>query len=130
MATQDLYEQFMFQLSTMGMMCPPRDALLKILKANFSKEEVKTVLAIPAKEIPLQYISIKYISKNSDLPLEDLIKILKRLSEKGLIFSCEDEKTKEVKYALQQSGFGFPQIFFWKGEDTPHSREMARTCVD
>ena len=121
MTTQDLYEQFMIQLSSMGMMCPPREALLKILKANFSKEEVKAVLAIPFKKIPLQGTNIKDISKNSDLPMKELNNILKRLSEKGLLFSCEDEKTKEVKYALQQSGFGFPQIFFWKGEDTPHS---------
>jgi len=25
-----------------------------------------------------------------------------------------------------QVGFGFPQTFFWKGEDTPHARQMAR----
>lgn len=29
------------------------------------------------------------------------------------------------RYALQQVGFGFPQTFFWKGEDTPHARNMA-----
>ena len=31
----------------------------------------------------------------------------------------------ENGYALQQVGFGFPQTFFWKGEDSPHARRMA-----
>ena len=28
-------------------------------------------------------------------------------------------------YALQQFGYGFPQTFFWRGVNTPHSKKMA-----
>jgi NAD-dependent dihydropyrimidine dehydrogenase PreA subunit len=129
MTISDIYEQLMEHLSLMGMMCPPRETLLPILKANFNKVEVKAVLAISSKNIPLKGASINEISKNSDLPMEELDKILKRLSEKGLIFSSFDVSTSEIKYALLQSGFGFPQIFFWKGEDTPHSRDMAKKVL-
>ncbi len=41
MITQDIYKQLMMHLSSMGMMCPPREDLLIILKSNFSEEEVK-----------------------------------------------------------------------------------------
>ena len=54
MATEDIYEQLMMHLSSMGMMCPPREDLLIILKSNLTEEEVKVVLAIPSRTIPFQ----------------------------------------------------------------------------
>ena len=55
---------------------------------------------------------------------EDLESALDRLAEKGLL-SVGPTATGEKGYALLQVGFGFPQTFFWKGEDTPHARQMA-----
>jgi ferredoxin len=59
-----------------------------------------------------------------DLPEEALEGILQALSRKGLLFSSKTPEG-EMGYALQQVGFSFPQTFFWKGEDTPHARNMA-----
>ena len=129
MAVPDLYVQFMIHLSSMGMMCPPREDLLEILKVNFSKEEIEVALAIPAKEIPFQGVTVKEISSFTDFPLKYMKEVLESLSERGLLFSYKEESTGETKYALQQSGFGFPQVFFWKGEDTPHSRDMAKQVL-
>ncbi|MFC2070442.1 4Fe-4S binding protein [Chloroflexota bacterium] len=120
----DIYEQLAFHLSTLGMGFPQGDDLLAILKDNLTKAEVEVLLLFPTRVAPLQPVSVNEIAKDSNLPSEKLVKMLESLSERGLLFSG---KTKEggKGYALQQVGFGFPQTFFWKGEDTPHARNMA-----
>ncbi|MFX0059908.1 MAG: 4Fe-4S binding protein, partial [Candidatus Heimdallarchaeota archaeon] len=119
----------MIHLSSMGMMCPPRADLLTILKSNFSEEEAKVALAIPSKTIPFHGISLREISKSIEIPMKHLKNILESLTNRGLLFSYKDQTTGEMNYALQQSGFGFPQVFFWKGEDTIHSRRMANQVL-
>jgi len=59
-----------------------------------------------------------------DFSREELANILERLTQRGLLFSG---KTKEGEqgYALHQVGYGFPQSFFWKGEESPQARNMA-----
>jgi NAD-dependent dihydropyrimidine dehydrogenase PreA subunit len=103
---------------------PPSQDLEEILRANFSPMEAEVALAIPTRVIPLQPTGIDAIVKAVRIPREELEGILEVLSERGLLFSA---KTKDGKkgYALQQVGFGFPQAFFWKGENTPHARNMA-----
>ena len=61
--------------------------------------------------------------------MERLKEILENLASRGQLFSYKDENTGEINYALQQSAFGFPQVFFWKGEETPHSRKMAKQVL-
>lgn len=129
MTTQDIHEKLMFHLSSMGMMYPPREGLLNILKANFSKAEAEVALLIPSHKIPLQGTSLAEISKTSEIAMEDLQKILNTLVDKGLLFSCKNKETGELGYALHQAGFGFPQTFFWKGEVTPHSKSMAKQVL-
>ena len=120
----DIYERLAFHLSTLGMGLPYRDDLLDILRQNFTPKEAEVALMLPSKVVPLEPVGIDAIAGNVNLPKEELADILERLSERGLLFSG---KTKEGErgYALQQVGFGFPQTFFWKGEDTPHARNMA-----
>ncbi len=109
------------------MMYPPRKDLLEMLKANFSLEEAKIALAIPNKVIPFQGITAKEISISVDIPIKKLEKNLQDLSKRGLLFS--KKKNGEIFYALQQVGFGFPQVFFWKGEETPHSKKMTKLTL-
>ncbi len=129
MTTLDIYEQLMMHLSSMGMMCPPREDLLIILKSNLTEEEVEVILAIPSKKIPFEGVPINEISKSIQIPMEHLEEILENLTTRGLLFSYRDQNTEQINYALQQPGFGFPQVFFWKGEDTPHSRKMAKQVI-
>jgi ferredoxin len=107
---------------------PPSQDLEEILRANFSPMEAEVALAIPTRVIPLQPTGIDAIVKAVRIPREKLEGILEGLSQRGLLFSA---KTKDGKkgYALQQVGFGFPQAFFWKGENTPHARNMAALVV-
>jgi len=121
---QDIYERLGFHLSTLGMGFPYREELLEMLRENLTSTEAEVLLLLPTRVAPLQPIGVHEIASTTNLERGELVAILESLSERGLLFSG---KTKEGEngYALQQVGFGFPQTFFWKGEDTPHARNMA-----
>ena len=124
MKNRDIYGRLADHLSALGMGYPPSEDLVEILKANFNPQEAEVALALPTRVIPLEPVGIDEIMGTINLPREELQNILERLAQRGLLFSG---KTKDGKdgYALQQVGFGFPQTFFWKGEDTPHAQNMA-----
>jgi len=122
--TEDVYRRLAYHLSTLGLGCPVREDLLDILKENFTPEEAEVALSLPTKVAPLQPVGIDEIASKASLPKAELTDILERLSQRGLLFSGKT-KDGEKGYALQQVGYGFPQTFFWKGEDTPHARNMA-----
>ncbi|TFG24079.1 MAG: 4Fe-4S dicluster domain-containing protein [Promethearchaeota archaeon] len=129
MEDQDIYEQLMDHLTLLAMSYSPRKELLQILKENFSPEEIKVVLALPNKVIPMQGVKISEISKNLNLSLDQLEKIIRNLSARGLIFSSKSEKDGEIRYAINQPGYGFPQTFFWKNEVNPYSKSMAKQIL-
>jgi Pyruvate/2-oxoacid:ferredoxin oxidoreductase delta subunit len=103
---------------------PVTPDLTEILKENFTPREAEVALAIPTSVIPLETASVDEILKGSRLSHKDLTETLEGLVEKGMLFTGTDEEG-ERGYALLQVGFGFPQTFFWKGEETPHGRKMA-----
>ncbi len=124
MADVKIYEKLADHLGKLGMGYPIRDDLINILSENLTPSEAAVALAIPTGVIPMTPVSSKEISPNTDLPPAELIHVLDGLVSKGMLFSGKTQ-TGENGYALLQVGFGFPQTFFWKGEDTPHSRKMA-----
>jgi len=125
MTTQDIYERLGEHLSYLGMGYPPRDDLTEILREMFTPLEAEVALAIPNKAIPLHPAAgVDEILDGVSLSREDLETMLESLANRGLVFSVESENG-EKGYALHQVGFGFPQTFFWKGEETPHARKMA-----
>ncbi|MBU2498676.1 MAG: hypothetical protein KKE57_07245, partial [Proteobacteria bacterium] len=124
MGTEDVYRRLGEHLSALGMGYPMRDDLVDILKENFTPEEAEVALAVPNTVIPLQAVGVDEINRAIDLPRDKLEKILEALASKGLLYTGVTEDG-EPGYALHQVGFGFPQTFFWKGEDTPHARKMA-----
>ncbi len=124
MIPPDVYEKLARHLSTLGMGYPLTETLIDILKENFSPVEAEVALALPTSVIPLQPVLVEEMIDRSDLPKETLQGLLEDLSKKGLVF-CGKTATGEKGYALQQMGFSFPQTFFWRGEDTHHSRNMA-----
>jgi ferredoxin len=122
---KDVYERLGEHLSRLGMGYPIREDLVEILKEIFTPEEAQVAMSIPSGVMPLQPVGVDEIMGPANLPRKELLDILDRLEEKGLLFVGKTEKG-EKGYALLQVGFGFPQTFFWKGEDTPHARKMAR----
>jgi ferredoxin len=121
---EDIYEKLAHHLSTLGMGMPYRESLLEILRENFTPREAEVALALPTRVAPLQPVGVDEIASRVDIPRAELEEILEKLAERGLLFSGRTGEGN-VGFALQQSGTGFPQTFFWKGEDTAHARNMA-----
>ncbi|MBW1945110.1 MAG: 4Fe-4S binding protein [Deltaproteobacteria bacterium] len=128
MAEQEIYEKLAEHISKLCMGFPPRDDLIDILKECFTPREAGVALALPNKVIPMQTAGVDEMVGKVDLSREELIDTLDTLVEKGLLFTRKTE-SGERGYALLQVGFGFPQTFFWKGEDTPQGRKMAQMCA-
>jgi Fe-S-cluster-containing hydrogenase component 2 len=124
MNRKDVYQRLAEHLSNLGMGYPLREELVAILKENFDPLEAEVALAIPTRPVPLEPVEVDEIQRGIELPTGKLTEILESLSLRGLLF-CGPTDMGRKGYALQQVGFGFPQTFFWKNEDTPHARKMA-----
>ncbi len=122
--TQDVYERLALHFSTLGMWLPYREELVDILRENLTPTEAEVALALPTNVIPLQPVGVDDIIGKVNIPQEELVDVLERLAERGFLFSGRT-KEGERGYALIQRGFGFSQIFFWKGEKTPYAKKMA-----
>ena len=120
----NVYERLAVHLSTLGMGFPYREDLLEILRENITPAEAEVLLVFPTKVAPLQPVEVDEIAANVSMPRKELVEMLESLSERGLLFSSKIS-AEEKGYGLLQVGFGFPQTFFWKGEDTPHARNMV-----
>jgi Fe-S-cluster-containing hydrogenase component 2 len=121
----DVYEELAGHLSCLSMGLPNSTDLVEILKANFTAREAEAARCIPNTCIPLKLTSIDSIQPSRGMSKDELHDLLDRLSKKGMVISglCEDGRPG---YTLLHVGFAFPQTFFWKGEDTPHARKMAK----
>ena len=124
MEEQDIYQRLADHLSNLGMGYPVRDTLLEILRENLNPSEAEIALALPNRVIPFSPVSTNEIGSRVAMPIDELESALERLAQKGLLYAGKTS-AGEKGYALLHVGFGFPQTFFWKGEDTPHARKMA-----
>jgi NAD-dependent dihydropyrimidine dehydrogenase PreA subunit len=124
MKTNNDYQKLADHLSQLAMGYPVREDLVDILKEIFTEKEAAVALAVPTNVIPLNPASIETIQQNSALSKNELQTAIDSLVQKNLLFVGKTEEGG-VGYALHQVGFGFPQSFFWKGEDTPQARKMA-----
>jgi Pyruvate/2-oxoacid:ferredoxin oxidoreductase delta subunit len=104
---------------------PVTQDLEEILRANFTPGEAEVALLLPTRVAPLQAVTVDEIIDRANLSREQLTAILEGLLQRGLVFSGKTNRG-EKGYALHQVGFGFPQTFFWKGEETPYAKAMAR----
>lgn len=120
----DAYERLAQHLSVLGMGYPVRDDLLEILRENLTRAEAELLLAVPTRVAPLTPSSVEEIAYHAPLSRPELDRALENLADRGLLYAGPTPEG-ETGYALLQVGFGFPQTFFWRGEDTPHARHMA-----
>ncbi len=120
----DIYHRLAIHLATLGMGYPPRPELEAILRENFSPLEAEIALTLPTRVQPFQALSLTEISRASGVPVEQLRPALEALDARNLVYSGLTG-AGEKGYALHQIGYGFPQSFFWKGEQSPTALKMA-----
>lgn len=124
MQEKDIYEKLAAHLSKLPMGLPASEELIEILKESFTPREAEVATALPNNVVPLGFVEISKIPKVAGLSKEEMVEVLENLSQRGLVFTGKTQ-SGEKGYALWQYGFGFPQVFHWKGEDTPQARKMA-----
>lgn len=125
---KDVHTRLAEHMSTMGMGMPMREELVAILQENFSPEEAKVALLLPTTSIPLRPVDVDTLTGATNVDSRRLVEILEDLAQRGLIYAGKTDHGK-YGYALHQSGFGFPQAYFWKGEDTPYTRKMTKMVL-
>jgi Fe-S-cluster-containing hydrogenase component 2 len=108
---------------------PPGGALQKVLREIFSEAEAEALKAVPLSPIPLHYLPLQEIAAAGALPLEQLEAILDGLVARGLVFAGIAEGNKKG-YALIKSGYGFTQVFYWKGEKNELTHRLADLMSD
>lgn len=122
---QTVHEQLATHLSALGMGLPATPDLIEILERTTTAAEAELMLLLPTEVGPLVVVTAAEVATHSPgLETEDLEQALLGLLERRLIYS-ETTPSGERGYGLLQSGFGFPQTFFWAGEETDEAREMA-----
>lgn len=126
--TESIYKKLALHLAAMEMGLPYKEEVVEILRENFSEPEAAVAILLPATGSPFAAVSIAEIAPGSHLSPESLAAILEKLAARGLVFSKREE-SGEVRFALHRAGYGFFQTFFWKGEDTPHARNMSRLVL-
>ncbi|MGB6065991.1 MAG: 4Fe-4S binding protein [Desulfomonilaceae bacterium] len=124
MQKRDVYQRLADHLKNVGMGYPVKDTLLEILRENLEPSEAEIAIALPTGRIPFSPVNVDEIMSRVSLPRTELELVLERLVQKGFLYAGPTS-AGEKGYALLHVGFGFPQTFFWKGEDTPHARKMA-----
>ena len=124
----DPHTKLAHHLHALGMGYPLREELVGILRANFSATEAEVALGVPNTRIPLELSTAEEVAATMGRPLEEVDHALEELARRGLLFAGPTDDG-QTGYALQQVGYGFPQSFFWKGERTHHSEDMAARVV-
>ncbi len=119
------HERLARHLAALGMGLPATADLTEILERPLTEDEAELLLAFPTGIAPLQVATAEQIAHPAGVDRPDQIEpTLERLLERGLLYSgCTP--SGERGYALLQAGFGFPQTFFWAGEESDEAREMA-----
>ena len=128
MTTKDIYETLANHISHLGLGLPYNQDLVEILSATFTPIEAEVALTLPTGVIPMKLVTIDDIPKTANLSKDQILEVLEDLSRRGLLFSGKT-KDGEKGYSLLQMGFGFPQVYHWKGEDTPQARKMAELVI-
>lgn len=124
----DIYAQLADHLSLLEMGMPHTETLVDILKANFTQTEAQAAMLLPADHTPLKPIAVDDLNIPDDWDRERLAATLKDLAGRGLIFSGKTGDGS-TGYALHQTGFGFPQTFFWQGKHTAHAQKMTKLIL-
>ncbi len=128
MKEKEIYKNFADHLSKLSMSFPVSEELIDILKEMVTPLEAEVAMALPNRTGPLRFVAIDKIPKKAGLSKEEVLEILEKLSDKGIVFTGKTDEGNRG-FALWQPGFGFPQVFHWKGDDTPYSRKMAELSL-
>ena len=121
---QDIYGKLMRHLGNVGIGYPQIDDFLEVLRKTITTEEAEIALGLPTRLAPFEVEDVDLIAEKVGKNSEKVENILERLAQKGFLYKQKTDSGK-TGYAFIQLGFGMPQIFYWKGEITDKTKEIA-----
>lgn len=124
----DIYRKLMAHLGNVGAGYPQFDEFLEVLRKLVTPEEAEVALGLPTRLPPLEVEGIDAIARRAQKPVAEIETMLESLARKGFLYKGTDE-SGNIGYAFIQLGFGFPQIFYWKGEVTDEIKEIHKPLV-
>lgn len=126
---QEIYRKLMKHLGNVGVGYPQLDDFLEILRKMVTPEEAEIALGLPTRFLPLEVEGVDIIARRVRRPVDEVENILEGLAQKGFLYKSQSDSGK-IGYAFIQIGFGFPQVFHWKGETTDEVREITKPLSD
>ena len=121
---QDIYGKLMRHLGNVGIGYPQEDDFIEVLRKTITTEEAEIALGLPTRLAPFEVEDVDLIAEKVGKNSEKVENILERLAQKGFLYKQKTDSGK-TGYAFIQLGFGMPQIFYWKGEITDKTKEIA-----
>ena len=121
---QDIYGKLMRHLGNVGVGYPQIDDFLEVLRKTTTIEEAEIALGLPTRLPPFEVEDVDSIAEKVGKNSKKVENILERLAQKGFLYKQKTDSGK-TGYAFIQLGFGMPQIFYWKGEITDKTKEIA-----
>lgn len=128
MEKRNIEEALKEHLENIGLGYGKSDAMIELLKYNLTQEELEVILGLPTKLPPFGVEDVDTIARRVSMEPEKAEKALESLAEKGFVYK-KSIGSGNSGYGFIQWGFGFPQIFFWKGENTSQAKKMAELCA-
>jgi ferredoxin/DNA-binding IclR family transcriptional regulator len=124
----DIYRKLMEHLGNVGTGYPQYDEFIEVLKKNITPKEAEIALGLPTRLLPLEVEAIEVIARRLQKPVGEVEGILEGLAQKGFLYK-DNTESGSMGYAFIQIGFGFPQIFNFKGEMSDAVKEITRPVV-
>ena len=128
MEKRNIEEALKEHLENIGLGYGRSDAMIELLKYNLAQDELEVILGLPPNLPPFEVEEIDIIARRAGIEPEKAGKALEGLAKKGFVYK-ETTGSGKPGYGFIQWGFGFPQIFFWKGENTSYAKKMAELCA-
>ena len=118
--SNEVYDKLIDNLMLIGGAVPiyKCEEFTALIRALFNPEEAEL-----AATMPLGMQAVEAISEQVDRPVDTIVPLLERMTDKGLVF--HRVRNEKPHYKLMAVLPGFFEFQFMKGETTDHDRKMA-----
>jgi len=118
MSKYDVYDALIDHLGEWIFDFPKSEDLKPMLKLRITPEEAEIL-----SQLPYLGHTLEQLTKNIEVPLDELKVMLDNLTKKGIVFRIE--RSSRMLYSLPDPLFIFYRSIGWKGEDDDFTRKIS-----
>ena len=116
----DSYQKLIERYKRTVLSPPDSETLRKIIEYHITPEEADFLVRLSYSPSTL-----RKISKRVGVPVEELMEILDKFAEKGLVFRKKGDTPNKNLYRLSDLIFIFYRMPWWAGKDDDYHRKLA-----